>query len=81
MASRSRKSQSGAESSGNASMSCWAVQAAVGCSVIRTWTMCGDGDGTEDEDEEDASGEGWDGEEVHRHHGRQVIREEGAPGL
>ena len=33
MASRSRKSQSGAESSGNASMSCWAVQAAVGCSV------------------------------------------------
>lgn len=37
--------------------------------------------GHEDQDEEDASGEGWDGEEVHRHHGRQVIREEGAPGL
>jgi hypothetical protein len=37
--------------------------------------------GQQDEHEEDPSGEGWDGEEVDRHHGWQMIREEGAPGL
>jgi hypothetical protein len=37
--------------------------------------------GQENQDEEHASGEGWDGEEAHGHHGRQTIGEEGAPSL
>src|ERR1700681_3876105 len=39
MLSRSRSSHRGAESSGKASISCWAVHAEVGCSVTLTCTM------------------------------------------
>jgi hypothetical protein len=37
--------------------------------------------GQQHEDEKDASGQGRHREEVHRHQGRQVIRQERAPGL
>jgi hypothetical protein len=37
--------------------------------------------GQQDEHEEDPSGESWEGEDVHRHHGWSMIREEGAPSL
>src|SRR5438132_10554233 len=38
MVSRSRNNQRGAVSLGNASSSCWAVHADVGCAVQLTWT-------------------------------------------
>jgi hypothetical protein len=76
MLSRSRSSHRGAESSGKASTSCWAVHAEVGCgdvdvhdaaAVVRH----------KDEHEEHAAGQRRDGEEIHRDEGGEVVGEEG----
>jgi hypothetical protein len=65
MASRSRNSHGGAVSSGKTSMICCAGHAAVGCSVIVSWTIRRRWVG--EEHEQYAAGESRTGEEVHRH--------------